>query len=75
MELRHYNKKQYSDLTPGQKAKPIRLREEEKAEVQRKVSYLEYEVQQLKAKIAATYNEPAGSENANRSLTRQPGKR
>ena len=31
VELRHYNKKQYSDLTPGQKAKLSRLMEEEKA--------------------------------------------
>ena len=31
VELRHYNTKKYSDLSPGQKAKLIRLREEEKS--------------------------------------------
>ena len=75
MEIRNYNTKQYSDLTPGQKAKLSRLRDGEKAEGQRKFSSLESEVQQLKAKIAATATEPAGAENANRLITHHPGKR
>ena len=75
MELRHYNTKHYSDLNPGQKANLSRLRKEEKADGQRKVSSLESEVQQLKAKIAATATEPAGAENANRLITHHPGKR
>ena len=32
VELKHYNTKLYSDLTPGQKSKLSRLREEDKAE-------------------------------------------
>ena len=55
----HYNTKQYSDLTPWQKVKLGRLREEEKVEGQRNISSHESEVQQLKAQIAATATEPA----------------